>query len=157
MCFLVGFSTCLVEATCTARGDPHYTTFDGTRYDFMGKCEYVLAKDSVNNTFEITQTNEPCGNGMPSCTRSLKVIFPGLTIELRRGMTLLNGAEVTSNVHLEGKKNYMLKYKTTYLTCKPNVFYASVEELTNLNPDTLFSSYPKEENFVHISNQTNIF
>ena len=121
-----------VEATCKTKGDPHYTTFDGKRYDFMGKCEYVLAKDSVNNTFEITQTNEPCGNGMPSCTRSLKVIFPGLTIELRRGMTLVNGAEVTSNVYLQGKKNCILKYKPTVLmcACKLNVGSAlSIEEL----------------------------
>ena len=29
----------------------------------MGKCEYVLVKDSVNNTFEVRQANEPCGNG----------------------------------------------------------------------------------------------
>ncbi len=99
--FLCFFS---VEATCTARGDPHYTTFDGTRYDFMGKCEYVLAKDIVNNTFEVRQANEPCGNGVPTCTRSLTVIFPGLTIELRRRTTLVNGAEVTSTVVHEGKK-----------------------------------------------------
>ncbi|XP_028410753.1 uncharacterized protein LOC114533436 isoform X5 [Dendronephthya gigantea] len=85
-----------VEATCKAQGDPHYTTFDGKRFDFMGKCEYVLAKDFVNNTFEIRQANEPCGNGLPTCTKSLTVIFTNLTfIELRRGMTLVNGVKVT--------------------------------------------------------------
>jgi hypothetical protein len=94
----------LVEATCKARGDPHYTTFDGTRFDFMGKCEYVLAKDVVNNTFEIRQANEPCFSGLPTCTKSLTVIFPGVTIELRRGMTLVNGGEVTLPVFEEGKK-----------------------------------------------------
>jgi hypothetical protein len=94
----------LVETTCKARGDPHYTTFDGTRFDFMGKCEYVLAKDVVNNTFEIRQANEPCFSGLPTCTKSLTVIFPGVTIELRRGMTLVNGGEVTLPVFEEGKK-----------------------------------------------------
>ena len=84
----------LVEATCKARGDPHYTTFDGRRYDFMGECEYVLAKDSANETFEIRQANEPCGNGVPTCTRSVTVIFGALNIELRRGMTMVNGAEI---------------------------------------------------------------
>ena len=77
-----------------ARGDPHYTTFDGRRYDFMGKCDYVLVRDSVNYTFEVRQANEPCGNGVPTCTRSLTVIFRDLSIELRRGTTLVNGAEI---------------------------------------------------------------
>ena len=85
----------LVEATCKARGDPHYTTFDGRRYDFMGKCEYVLAKDSVNGTFEIRQATEPCGNGVPTCTRSVTVIFGALNIELRRGTISVDGIEVT--------------------------------------------------------------
>ena len=92
-----------VEATCKAQGDPHYTTFDGRRYDFMGRCEYVLAKDIVNNTFEIRQANEPCGNGVPTCTRSLTVIFPDITIELRRGITLVNGAEVVTRSSYGGK------------------------------------------------------
>ena len=93
-----------MEATCKARGDPHYTTFDGSRFDFMGKCEYVLAKDIVNNTFEIRQANEPCGNGVPTCTRSLTVIFSNITIQLRRGMTLVNGEEVKLPVYEDGKR-----------------------------------------------------
>ena len=93
----------VVEATCKARGDPHYTTFDGTRFDFMGRCEYVLAKDIVNNTFEIRQANEPCFSGLPTCTRSLTVIFPGLTIELRRGEIFVNGTEVTTPAYYNGR------------------------------------------------------
>ena len=93
----------VVEATCKAQGDPHYTTFDGKRYDFMGKCKYILAKDFVNNTFEIMQENEPCGNGPPTCTKSLTVIFTNSTfIQLRRGMTIVNGAEVTLPVNYPG-------------------------------------------------------
>ena len=103
----------LVEATCMARGDPHYTTFDGRRYDFMGKCEYVLVRDHVNNTFEVRQANEPCGNGVATCTRSLTVIFGELNIELRRGMTLVNGREISfpqngAAVTYEGEKDNML-------------------------------------------------
>ena len=108
--FVIFFSGAfLVEATCKVRGDPHYTTFDRRRYDFMGKCEYVLAKDSVNGTFEIIQANEPCGNGQVTCTRSVTVTFGTLNIELRRGMTLVNGAEINlpqnaAEVTYEGEK-----------------------------------------------------
>lgn len=31
-------------ARCGAVGDPHYTTFDGLRYNFMGHCTYTLLK-----------------------------------------------------------------------------------------------------------------
>jgi hypothetical protein len=75
----------------------------------MGRCEYVLARDRVNNTFEIRQTNEPCGNGVPACTRSLTVIFPNITIELRRGMTLVNGGEVMLPANYGGKKTLNFK------------------------------------------------
>ena len=99
--FFIFFS--VVEATCMSHGDPHYKTFDGKRFDFMGKCEYVLAKDRVNNTFEIRQQNEPCGNGLQTCTKSLTVIFPDLTIQLQRGMIRVNGEEVISSTNYKGK------------------------------------------------------
>ncbi|XP_028406465.1 uncharacterized protein LOC114528955 [Dendronephthya gigantea] len=88
-----------VEATCVTFGDPHYKTFDGKRFDFMGKCEYVLAKDRVNNTFEIRQENEPCGNGLVTCTKSITVIFRGLIIKLQRGVTNVNGGDISSSTN----------------------------------------------------------
>ncbi|XP_008852263.2 IgGFc-binding protein [Nannospalax galili] len=32
------------KAVCRALGDPHYTTFDGHRYDMMGTCSYTMAE-----------------------------------------------------------------------------------------------------------------
>ena len=69
----------------------------------MGKCEYILAKDSVNNWFEVRQVNEPCGNGKVTCTRSLSITFPGLVINLERGEVTVNGSAVTLPANYGGK------------------------------------------------------
>lgn len=45
-------------ARCGAIGDPHYQTFDGKHFDFMGKCSYYLLKTA--DDLEITAENVAC-------------------------------------------------------------------------------------------------
>lgn len=77
-----GLPSCVAEpvkpqlGTCWAMGDPHYRTFDGRHFDFMGTCTYVIAKncekDSNLPEFEVLAQNENRG--------SLRVSYVGLVI-----------------------------------------------------------------------------
>ena len=80
----------------SATGDPHYTTFDKKRYDFMGKCEYVYAKDcSEEHAFSVLQQNEACGGGTVSCTKSIRVIFQEIEVIFQRsGIVFVDGVRV---------------------------------------------------------------
>lgn len=97
---------------CAAVGDPHYVTFDGKRFDFMGKCSYYLMKTeglsveaenvacsgsiSENMNFLPSVTTE-----LPSCTKSLTIKFNDESgqqriIKLKQGgFVLLDGFEVS--------------------------------------------------------------
>jgi von Willebrand factor len=44
-------------ARCSAIGDPHYVTFDGKHYSFMGKCSYYLLK---TDDLSVEAENVPC-------------------------------------------------------------------------------------------------
>lgn len=94
--FCIFFSA---QATCRANGDPHYTTFDGKRYNFMGKCQYVLVKD-VEEKVLIIQDNEPCGRRKASCTNAITLKIKDLSIRLLRG----------GNVTVNNRNNVKLPY-----------------------------------------------
>ncbi|XP_031828807.2 hemolectin [Nomia melanderi] len=92
------------SARCAVIGDPHYTTFDGKHYDFMGKCKYYLMK---GDDYAIEGENVPCSGAItesmglvptdaPSCTKTVTIDYKGTGIKLKQnGQVLMNGDDVT--------------------------------------------------------------
>ena len=90
----------------------------------MGKCEYLLAKDKINNIFEVIEVNEPCGNGQVSCVKSVRLFIPNLaTIIVERGKVSVNGTDVTAESYaIEGEHKMVvcltLLTDPTLITCR---------------------------------------
>nr|XP_059889150.1 zonadhesin [Delphinus delphis] len=86
-------------ATCFIYGDPHYLTFDGRHFSFMGKCTYILAQPCGNSTepfFRLTVKNEERGQEGVSCLSKVYVTLPETTITLLKGRhTLVGDQRVT--------------------------------------------------------------
>ncbi|XP_023806195.1 SCO-spondin [Oryzias latipes] len=83
------------DGVCVATGDPHYVTFDGRRYSFLGDCQYVLATET-SGLFSITAENVPCGSTGVTCTKSVTFSLGSTIIHLLRGKAVtVNGMPVT--------------------------------------------------------------
>ncbi|KAM4652253.1 IgGFc-binding protein-like [Discoglossus pictus] len=85
-------------STCIASGDPHYTTFDGKRFDFMGTCIYqfvgVCSSDPSLMPFQVKIQNEQRGKKSVSYTKALTLEVYNQSITLNKDypqQILVNG------------------------------------------------------------------
>ncbi|XP_042201484.1 zonadhesin-like [Callorhinchus milii] len=87
------------SSTCTASGDPHYTSFDKKKFNFHGNCTYVMSQtcNSTQTPFSVYASNEHRnGKKTVSYVKAVYVQVYGITVSiLKKKVVQVNGKTVT--------------------------------------------------------------
>jgi hypothetical protein len=101
------------ECHCTASGDPHYRTFDGVNFDYMGKCKYTLAETVEQDnecSFTVDAINNDRGQAAVSYTHVLEIKFMEHVFRMEQGNKLIvDKQEIRSRAVTEGDKVQVLQ------------------------------------------------
>lgn len=96
----------LGTSTCIASGDPHYTSFDKRKYDFMGNCSYLMSSPCNDTTvpyFEVHTDNENRYNRPTiSYVNAVHVYAQMIKISILKGGTV----QVRNKRRKENKSRY---------------------------------------------------
>ncbi|XP_069497601.1 IgGFc-binding protein-like [Ambystoma mexicanum] len=99
----------LPDGICRASGDPHYTSFDGRRFDFQGTCKYILSESrgvaGVLPSFRVEVKNENWRGLQVAVTAEVFVIVNQTQIQLQSGTSgtvKINGVVQKLPVNLSG-------------------------------------------------------
>eukprot|EP00062_Callorhinchus_milii_P025595 gi/632986747/ref/XP_007910409.1/ PREDICTED: IgGFc-binding protein-like [Callorhinchus milii] len=87
------------SSTCTASGDPHYTSFDKKKFNFHGNCTYVMSQtcNSTQTPFAVYASNEHRnGKKTVSYVKAVYVQVYGITVSiLKKKVVQVNDKTVT--------------------------------------------------------------
>ncbi|XP_072418549.1 mucin-5AC-like isoform X6 [Chiloscyllium punctatum] len=129
------------DCECEIWGDPHYSTFDGTWYDFFENCTYTLVEERVPKyNFSILLDNYFCFSFVKkSCPRGLIISYNGNVVHISTGGTYVltvNGNNVNPPYNANdfiitklGISTYIsIPGIRTTITAYPNAFKIRVPE-----------------------------
>lgn len=112
-------------STCVASGDPHYTTFDKRRYNFMGNCSYVMSKPCNHTSsppyFEVHADNENRFNKPKvSYLKAVHVYVYDVKISILKGGTVqVRHWQTYSQMLSFGRRCGWCSRETFLLMCEP--------------------------------------